>query len=100
MSRLLFELTDQQCRELSAVRDHDPHPYRRERAAALLKVAAGASANQVARTGLLKPRQQRTVAAWMQRYQAEGLAGLVARPRGHRGFSPSAGRVRPGVGAT
>ena len=88
MSRLEFELTDAQRQELLAVRDRDDRPYLRERAAALLKIAGGTSCNQVARTGLLRPRQQRTVATWVHCYKEEGLAGLVAKPRGHRGFSP------------
>lgn len=91
--RLDLDLTEDQRRELFGLRDHDSRPYLRERAAALLKIADGASANQVARTGLLKARQQRTVAGWVHRYEDEGVAGLVAKPRGHRGCSPRASRL-------
>jgi transposase len=45
----------------------------------------------VARTGLLRPRQPDTVYAWLDRYRAEGIAGLTIRPgRGRKpAFSPS-----------
>ncbi len=99
MSRILFDLTPDQRQELLTVRDQDPRPSLRERAAALLKIDAGVSANQVAATGLLKPRPQRTVSTWVTRYQEDGLPGLVAKPRGHRGFSPCAGRRRPASGS-
>lgn len=98
MSRILFDLTPDQRQELLTVRDQGPRPYLRERAAALLKIDAGASANQVAATGLLKPRQQRTVSSWVTRYQEDGLPGLIAKPRGRRGFSPCGGRLRPAGG--
>lgn len=67
-------------------------PYLRERAAALLKIADGQSATQVARTGLLQRRKVSTVCTWLARYQAEGIAGLTIRPgRGRTpAFSPSA----------
>lgn len=84
-------LTDVQRAELIAVRDHDPRPYLREIAAALVKIADGQAAFQVARHGLLRPRHPETVYGWMNRYQAGGLANLIHKPRGHRGFSPSAG---------
>ena len=88
MSRREFELSESQRGELLELRDHDQRPYLRERAAALLKIAAGQSINEVARSGLLRPRQQRTVSDWVDRYQDDGVTGLVAKPRGHRGFSP------------
>ena len=69
----------------------DPKPYRRERAAALLKIAAGEVAAEVARSGLLRPRDPDTVYSWLDRYQADGLAGLTIRPgRGRKPafFSP------------
>ena len=71
-----------------------PQPYLRERAAAVLKVAEGQSATQVAREGLLQPRKVETVCRWLARYQAEGMAGLAIRPgRGRKpAFSPSAAR--------
>jgi transposase len=72
-------------------RNRDPRPYFRERAAALLKVAAGQSPRAVALHGLPRRRRPETVRAWLAAYRERGLAGLAQRPRGHRGFSPCAG---------
>jgi hypothetical protein len=79
--------------ELEQLRDHDPLPYVRERAAAILQVAAGHSLRAVARTGRLRPRRRETIADWVRRYLAEGADGLRIRPgRGRKpAFSPSAG---------
>lgn len=85
-------LTAEQRAELERSRDRDARPYFRERCAALLKVAAGATPRRVALTGLHRPRQAKTVCRWLDAYQRDGLDGLVQRERGHRGFSPSAGR--------
>ncbi len=89
---LQLSLSAAQHAELLRVRDHDPRPYLRERAAALLKVAAGASARAVARHGLLRPRHPDTVADWIARYRAGGVAGLrVLAGRGRKpAFSPCA----------
>ena len=81
-------LTAVQRTELEQTRDHDRRPYLRECAAALLKIADGATAHQVARHGLHKPRDPDTVSRWLTVYQTAGLAGLVHRQRGHRGRSP------------
>src|SRR5688500_19480039 len=70
----------------------DPKPYRRERATALLKIAAGQPAAVVARSGLLRPRDPDTVYSWLDRYEREGLAGLTIAPgRGRKpaAFSPA-----------
>ena len=88
--RRILVLSAAQRAELEQTRDHDRRAYLRERAAALLKIAAGQSAHAVALTGLLRPRKPDTVYAWLSRYQAAGLAGLVQRARGWRGFSPGA----------
>lgn len=73
------------------MRDNDPKPYMRERSAALLKIAAGSSPHAVAKSGLLRERDPDTVYSWLERYRAEGIAGL--RIRGGRGrkssFPPS-----------
>lgn len=76
--------------ELEQLRDHADKPYLRERAAAILKVAAGAVAAVVARQRLLRPRQPRTVYTWLDRYRETGVAGLRVRPgRGRKpAFSP------------
>ncbi len=84
---LKIELSEAQRDELGDVRDHSPLPYLRERAAAILKIADGASGLKTARELLLKPRWQDTVYEWVRRYQAEGVAGL--KIRGGRGRKPA-----------
>jgi transposase len=88
---LALALRPEQAAELTHLRDHAPTPYVRERAAAILKVAAGQSLRAVARSGLLRPRHRETVAAWVRRYLSEGGVGLRVRPgRGRKpAFSPS-----------
>ena len=81
IQRTLF-LTEEQRQELLQLRDHDARPYVRERAAAILKIADGHSPHRVARSGLLKPRDPDSVYAWLDRYEAEGAAGLIAHPHG------------------
>jgi transposase len=82
LARRTISLTEEQRQELLQLRDHDPRPYVRERAAAILKIADGQSPHYVATTGLLKPRDPDTVYAWLDRYEAEGAAGLIAHPQG------------------
>ena len=74
--------------ELVAHRDHDRRPYVRERCAALVKIAAGMSPHAVAQRGLLKARDPDTVYGWLAAYEAEGLAGVIARQHGgaRRGY--------------
>ncbi|MBW4618981.1 MAG: helix-turn-helix domain-containing protein [Cyanosarcina radialis HA8281-LM2] len=81
MSRkaISLPLTGEQTEELESVRDRDARPYVRERAAALLKVAAGQSGLQVATRGLLKPRDPDTIYQWVKRYESEGVKGLIMR---------------------
>ena len=83
-----------QVQELEQVRDHHPKAYVRVKAAGILKVLAGASRRQVARSGLLKPVRRETVQRWIVRYQHEGVAGLVVKAgRGRKpAFSPCACR--------
>lgn len=83
-------LTREQRAELEGLRDHAPRPYVRERAAGILKAAAGWSLAAIARDGLLRRRKAETVARWVRRYRAEGTAGLRVRPgRGRKpAFSP------------
>ena len=91
--RRLFVLTERQRRALTKVRDRHPQPYLREKAAALLKVAAGWDICEVAARGLLRPRSRNTVASWLRRYEARGWAGLrIATGRGRKpAFSPRGG---------
>jgi hypothetical protein len=81
MQRILT-LTKRQRQELEDQRDHHPAVYVRERCSALLKVADGQAAHAVARQGLLKPRDPDAVYAWLNFYEAEGLAGLIAHRQG------------------
>jgi hypothetical protein len=85
--------------QLEQVRAHHPKPCVRERAAALLAIAAGASIRQAARTAGLQPHKPATLCAWVARYQAEGVAGLRIRTgRGRKPASFPAGQ-RPGARA-
>jgi hypothetical protein len=88
--QLVLSETERQA--LVKLRDHARQPYMRERSAALLKIAEGMPAALVARQGLLRPRDPDTVSAWLDRYQATGVAGLKVHPgRGRKpAFSPSA----------
>jgi transposase len=87
---LQLVLSSAERRELERVRDHDPEPYLREKAAAMLKIAAGQSGRDVALHGLLKHRRPDTVYDWVRRYRAAGIAGLRVQPgRGRKpAFSP------------
>jgi transposase len=89
---LSLVLTAEQRRELEHARAHHPKPYMREKAAALLKVADGASARQVAAHGLLVRRRYETISRWVTRFRSLGLAGLsVGKGRGRKpAFFPSA----------
>lgn len=88
--RRYIHLNQEQRAELEWVARNDPKPYRRERAAAILKVADGQSAHAVARHGLLVARSADCVYAWLDRYEAEGIDGLTIRTgRGRKpAFSP------------
>ncbi len=71
---------------------HAEKPYQRERAAALLKIAAGRSPHWVAQHGLLVERDPDTVYGWLDRYEADRAAQWqVAGGRGRKpAFSPCA----------
>jgi transposase len=88
---LQIELSAAAKQELEQVRDTSPKAYLRERAAAILKIAAGQSASEVARRGLLKRRQYQTICHWVQRYQTGGIQSLgIGQGRGRKAaFSPS-----------
>jgi hypothetical protein len=84
-------LIEEQQRDLLDCRKHHPKAYRHEKAAAILKVAQGQAVRQVAAHGLLRPRQPKKVGQWIDRYLAEGRAGLLVRKgRGRKpAFFPS-----------
>jgi transposase len=89
---LTITLNREQEQDLKKLRDRHPKAYVRERAAAILKIAAGESGRQVALNGLLKARDPDSIYAWVRRYQAEGSKGLQNKPgRGRKpAFSPYA----------
>lgn len=105
MPRRTLTLTSDERAALEALRDHGDRAYLRERAAALLKIADGTPAAQVARSGLLRRRRCETLYTWLDRFAAEGVQGLLMRPgRGRKpAFSPplrrSAGRAGGGAGS-
>lgn len=77
-------LTDDERQALIEHRDRDPRPQARERCAALLKIADGASPHWVSQHGLLKRRSPDTVYNWLDIYEAAGLSGLLSRLHGGR----------------
>jgi transposase len=92
MWRREVRLTAEQREQLEGVLRHDPKPYRRERAAAILQVAAGKAAFAVAQCGLLVRRAPDTVYRWLDRFEELGVAGLtIAAGRGRKPthFPPS-----------
>ena len=94
----LVTVSDHDRSALRQLRDHAPKSYQREWAAAILKLADGATIQQVAETGLYKVRDRHTVADWLNRYRAGGIVALSIRPgRGRKpAFSPSAPRHSDG----
>ena len=80
--RRTVRLKTREQRELEHYRDHDARPYVRERCSAVLKIAAGEAPYAVARQGLLQPRDPDTLYGWLQRYEEEGVAGLLAHQQG------------------
>src|SRR5499433_2109540 len=86
--RRTLTLTEEQLQQLRDLRDHDARPYVRERCAALLKIADGLAPHAVATRGLLRYRHADTVYAWLDRYTAEGLVGVLAHQQGgdHRSW--------------
>lgn len=90
--RLRFDLSEQQRQELLWHRQHDSKPYLRERSAAILLLAQGVPACEVAAHRLLQPRNEETVRSWSWRSRREGFSGLRMRRGGGRkpAFSPCA----------
>ncbi len=77
-----LKLTEPERNALLFHRDHDPQPYVRERCAALLKIADGQPPFAVAKNALLRTRDPDTLYTWLDRYQQEGLPGLLAHQHG------------------
>ena len=75
-----LHLSDEQLQELCHLRDTGEPAYLRERAAALLKIAAGLSPHRVAQSGLLKKRKPDTVYTWLRHYREHGVMGLRHKP--------------------
>lgn len=80
---------------LERVRDTAPKTFQRERAAAVLKVAQGFPAYIVAADMLLRPRARSTVCDWLDRFDAEGLDGILEIRPG-RGRKPAFPPTSPG----
>ena len=94
MTRNVVLSVDEQ-KALEKIRDIHPVPYIRERAAAILKVAGGMSAHEVAKFGLLKARKTDTIYEWLNRWELEGLAGLVVKEgRGRKPYHPFSEKER------
>ena len=72
-------LSDQQRRDLCHARDHHDKAYMRERAAALIKISDGDAPHAVAQQGLLKRRKADTVYDWLNRFEQDGIDGLLIR---------------------
>jgi hypothetical protein len=80
--RRTLKLNTEEEEELVEHLDHDPRGYVKERCAAMLKIARGKSPHWVSQHGLLKRRDPDTVYLWLDIYETEGLAGLIARQHG------------------
>ena len=77
--RRYLNLTVEQAAALKEIRDHHQKPYLREKAGALLKIASGQSAHDVALNGLLKPRSPDTLYRWLSAYEKNGIDSLYIR---------------------
>lgn len=99
--RRTLELDDDQKLTLEEMRDKHPKAYLRQRAAAMLKIAAGESPHHVAQYGLHKPIEADQVYTWLDRYLAHGICGLYIRPgRGRKAaFSPPQPATSPNTAA-
>jgi transposase len=85
-----LDLNEADRERLEFVRNRDPLPYVRERAAAISKFIDGMSVREIAEEGLLRQRSPRTVRRWIKNFRANGEAGLLIREgRGRKAaFSP------------
>lgn len=83
-------LSDSQRRELEAWTKNPPKPYLRRKAWALLLVAGGKPAYQVAEDRRVRANRM-TVGAWVEKFESAGLEGLKqAKGQGRKpSFFPS-----------
>ncbi len=94
MRQYRLVLTGEERQQLERWKKNPPKPYLRERARAILLVAAGKEGQEVSQ--MLRVRVHRTtIGDWVHRFQAEGLEGLkIKAGRGRKPrFSPSARRA-------
>ena len=80
--RRILKLSEEQQQELSELRDKTKVEAVRERCAAILKMANGSSAHQVAQQGLIRQSAPDTVYGWLELYEAAGVVGLQGRQQG------------------
>ena len=76
-----LNLSSSEHQELRTILHRDPRPYLRERASALLQIAAGSSVAAVARGGLLRARHRETVLIWLNEFNTHASCARVP-PRG------------------
>ena len=86
----VFDLNEADRKRLEFLRNRDPLPYVRERAAAISKFIDGMSVREIAEEGLLRRRAPRTIRRWIKNFRADREAGLLIRKgRGRKAtFSP------------
>ncbi len=89
MKRRCLVLSEDERAELLHLSHRDPRPYRREQATALLKIADGMPAYQVARTGLVKARHPETVYLWLNAFEKTRKVPIQSCRR--KRLSPPAG---------
>lgn len=80
-NRLLLTINHKERKSLRHILNRDCKPYRRERAAAILKIASGDSPHSVAKGGLLKERDPDTVYRWLKAFAQRGIDGLTQKER-------------------
>jgi hypothetical protein len=96
-TRRTVELTAAERAQLDHILRRDPRPYLREKAAAVLKVADGVSARQVALHGLTRTRDPETVYAWLNEFSEHRQ--VLPQPARRGGFPPQRGRRGASGGA-
>lgn len=85
-ARRTVELTEDERQELLHILHRDRRPYLRDKAAAILKVAAGMTAHQVALRGLNRPYDPDTIYGWLDEFQLQRQ--VLPQPPRRGGFSP------------